>query len=170
MVGDSLLFAASDDVRADLKGVAGFGAWDVKIGAFPGLKIDDLYDKALLGLSENDVKAMVIAAGTNNALDGIQTDDVYQVRRMLFIVRTVPCVKWISLTPSTDVKSFNTSGTKMNQILRRELAGHRNVELIDFASPVAKHHEWLKPGDIHFTPHGQGEMASTIARAVRSCS
>lgn len=149
--GDSLTAPATSQVMSLSTHTAA-----VTIHAFPGTSLPNW---------DADIRAsrpsrLVLALGTNDAAG--QGIDPW--RDLLSTLPPSTCIAWPRAFPwSPQVAAFDA---QMGSLIAR----FRNVHVIDWASRVLAHPEWVLPDHIHYDADGTAAYAAMLQDAIQTCA
>jgi GDSL-like Lipase/Acylhydrolase family len=76
------------------------------------------------------------------------------------------CVIWFNIVRPPFA---GTSYAGLNRVLDEQAAAHPNLVVVDWASVLREHPEWLAPDRVHLTPDGYRARAHEAAVGVRQC-
>ena len=148
--GDSLLVDGQDAVK---NGAAADAR--VTLKAYPGADLP-VWDKEI---RETKPSRLVLALGTNDAR--LQATGPW--KDLLSFLPPSTCIVWPRTYPATDqIKQFDAD---MDQLL----ASHPNVHVIDWASEVAAHPEYLVEDHVHYNAAGEAAYAEMLVSAIKQC-
>lgn len=105
---------------------------------------------------------VVVSLGTNDpssAVDAFRSG----VAEALRIAGPNRCVVWATI--HRDGNSY----AAFNEVLRSAAARNRNVRLVEWASMIDKHPDWLAFDGIHGNPDGYAARAEAVVAAMMSC-
>ena len=148
--GDSLLLPAQDQVKTLSAKVA-----RLTVRAYPGADLP-VWDEQI---RVEQPSRLVLALGTNDA----RLQGVGPFRDLLTFLSPSTCVVWPRAYAATEqIAAFDDAmGTLV--------AEHPNVRVIDWASQVAEHPEYLQADGVHYNDAGATAYASMISLAVQEC-
>jgi hypothetical protein len=154
LVGDSLNVGVEPYLEDALAG------WTIEaddvVGRSTETGIQHLQEKgAALG------RYVVVSLGTNDPRDAVDAfrDDVAQVMR----IAGTRCVVWATIRRDGDAYA------PFNDVLRAGAAANRNLRLVEWASMLDAHPDWLSGDGIHATGDGYRARAAAIVTAMRGC-
>jgi hypothetical protein len=162
-LGDSLLYAAHDDIDAGIQEDVRFVS-----EALIGVTIQG----SSFGLERIKARrpaATAVVLGTNNASDGSDEEDVAAVGELMADLSRLPCVRWVEVSTSGPDESFNRIARAINAELHRVAAQYATVDVVPWADAVADHPEWMALDRIHHTPAGEAALAEVILDALAAC-
>ena len=148
--GDSLLLPATNPLQA-----ASAKSADVTVRAYPGADLPLWAEQ----IKVTKPSRLVLALGTNDA----RLQGVGPFEDLLSSLPSSTCVVWPRPYRATDqIAAFDAA---MDPLLAR----HPNVRVIDWASQVAAHPEYLLPDGLHYNDAGAKAYASMLFLAVEEC-
>lgn len=187
VMGDSLTAQSSWAIDRTL-GAAGFDASVVGVNA---ATIDDLEPeiRSYVGYSGADV--MVIALGTNNAVDASPDatrhisinrtkDDLHRVAGHALesdassaFALSVKCLVWVTINDRAPFLDLDKHAPAVNQAIRDEAdrrtrEGHQML-VADWTARSQGHPEWFVTDGVHLTDHGQDAYGGLIRETVQRC-
>jgi lysophospholipase L1-like esterase len=155
LVGDSLNVGVEPYLQDELRGWR-IGTDDM-IGRSTATGIEHLRSMGA-GLG----RYVVISLGTNDPVDAVDAfeTDAAEVLRLAGPSR---CVVWATIHRDGDAYE------RFNAVLRDASAANGNLRLVEWASMVAEHPDWLAADGIHGSPAGYRARARAIVAAMRAC-
>lgn len=150
--GDSLTWAAADDLRAiDRTPV---------VWAAPGFSLP-AWEPLVLAAADQRPRVVVLALGGNDSLapDPSATWDRVLDRLAGRGVCTVV----------VDQRSVLERQRRFDGQLQRVLVEHPEVRRLPWGATAAAHPEWIGPDGIHHTPRGEAAYGFALWLATRSC-
>lgn len=162
-LGDSLLYAAQDEIAAGVEEEVRFVS-----EALIGVTIQG----SSFGFERIEAQrpaATAVVLGTNNASDGPDPEDVTAVGELMADLGRLPCVRWVEVSTSGPDESFNRIARSINAELHRVAAQYATVEVVPWADAVAAHPEWMALDRIHHTPAGEAALAEAVLDALAAC-
>jgi hypothetical protein len=162
-LGDSLLYAAHDDIDAGIQEDVRFVS-----EALIGVTIQGS-SFGFERIKAQRPTATAVVLGTNNASDGSDEGDVAAVGQLMADLSRLPCVRWVEVSTSGPDESFNRIARAINAELHRVAAQYATVEIVPWADAAADHPEWMALDRIHHTPAGEAALAEVILDALAAC-
>ncbi len=155
LIGDSLNLGTEQSLRAALRRWT-FYADDV-VGRSTATGVEGLRDAG-----SSLAPYVVVSLGTNDPSSGVDAfrGDVAQI---LHLAGPRRCVVWSTIHRDGDAYDG------FNAILRAEAARNRNVFLVEWASMISQHPDWLASDGIHGSPDGYVARAAAVVVAMREC-
>jgi lysophospholipase L1-like esterase len=153
---DRRLFVLGDSVMVGAQGavVAGLPDWQVTVQADVGLSL--LGAASIVRERREEIgEVAVIALGANDGTDPAAF--AQRIDGMMDALAGVPRVLWI------DQATFETGRSALNDVLVAAAVRHPSIEVVDWASEVAAHPEYVAPDGLHLSASGQQAMTQTIA-------
>ena len=183
VVGDSLTYYAEGGLlnkmlarkyRVSITGVKAFAAWDMQ-PTVQQLMRRNRPDVLVVALGTNDLKYAVWHTRT---WPSTQVD----MRNLLAIARTVPCVVWVGVNTTSGLFYYTTDplrditvgGPVINTMIKSALAGTKKApgraRYGDWSARSQGHEEYfLNPGNTHMTPVGIAAYQQLILDEVAAC-
>lgn len=105
---------------------------------------------------------VVVSLGTNDPVDAVDAfrADVAEVLRVAGSNR---CVVWVTIHRDGDADE------PFNEVLRAAASANRNLRLVEWASMIRAHPDFLAADGIHGTSDGYRARARAIVDALRAC-
>lgn len=105
---------------------------------------------------------VVVSLGTNDVLDAA----AYRadVARVLELIGPDRCVIWATIWRNSKPNDA------FNDVLRAAAETNHRLRLVEWASMVQEHPDWLAPDYLHGNEAGYRERARAVAAATRSCA
>lgn len=155
LVGDSLNLGLEPYLRHDLRG------WPMIADDVVGRQTREGIG-ALAAAGARLAPTVVISLGTNDPPD----DAAGFARHVGEVVRLAGpgrCIVWSTIwRDGAPLEPFN-------RILREQAQANRRFQVVEWASMVQEHPDWLAPDGLHGSETGYLKRASAVAAAVRSC-
>lgn len=178
VVGDSLTYFTESQATAALYN----RGWSPSVTGFGGYTVAEQFGTAQQVMAASPT-AMVIALGTNDIRTmnaGQQTWEGFRadVRRMLSITRSAPCVAWIGVNDfngfyGPGIGDLSRVGWVMNYIINEELARSGRPAGTtfygDWASISRRLDYYVAPGDVHHSALGQAAYTELIRSTADRC-
>jgi lysophospholipase L1-like esterase len=164
VLGDSNTVFAETDVRSamrdhgvvpDLQAISGFG-----------LKESDLWLAALPDLLEKDPDAVLVALGTNDAVDAGNAEAFSErLDRMMTALGDRPVV-WFTHFEGRP-EPIGASARMVNAAIRAAPSKWKNLTVVDLAPDLAADPSLLEADLVHFSATGRPWFAEQLAVAAR---
>jgi hypothetical protein len=155
LIGDSLNVGIEPYLRDALAG------WTIGTDDVVGRSTDA--GLAALSLRRAPRGAVVISLGTNDT-PGDVTHFRDDVDKAVGLVGRGSCVIWATIWRD------GRASEGFNAVLRETAQKWSNVRLLDWATMLEEHPDWVAPDGTHGSPEGYQARAEETARLVRSCA
>jgi hypothetical protein len=130
VVGDSITVLSAPGIEAELGGYA------LYIRAEDGKRIDQMIPVLQAQLRRNP-SGVVINLGTNDAIQArTHPDWVAGFNAVWALVRTRPCVVFVTVSTNADVLGDHLVAVDINHAIGQLAAQHRNVRIVDWNAAV----------------------------------
>jgi len=148
--GDSLLVPSQEAVKSQVADAA-----RLTLKAYPGADLP-VWDNEI---RETRPSRLVLALGTNDA----RLKATAPWSDLFSFLSPTTCIVWPRAYPATDqIAAFDTA---MDQLI----ATHPNVRVVDWASQVAAHPEYLIEDGVHYNATGEAAYTEMLVKAVEEC-
>lgn len=155
LVGDSLNVGVEPYLRAELQGRE--IETDDVVGRSSATGLEHLRaQRAALG------RYVVVSLGTNDPVGTVAAFRA-NVAEALSLAGTRRCVVWATIHRDGDAYE------PFDRVLRDASAANRNLQLVEWASMIESHPDWLAGDGIHATEAGYEARAKAIVDALRAC-